>query len=143
MALKPSSSGSPDSLNSLAPVIPGFNNKTSAPVTTSVPIPRIPAFGISLAGSCASSAASGSSSIPKKNHIANGIAATIGQIPNGRKDELPASGAMLVRLSNENLPLKIAITEKMARTASAINETTIENLKESAVPEIFSSKKIT
>ncbi len=101
------------------------------------PYLRIPAFGISFAGLCASSAASGNSSIPKKNHIANGIAATIGQRPNGKKDVLPASGAILVKLSNENLPLNIDIKAKIARTPSAINETQIANLNEIAVPEMF------
>ncbi len=110
-------------------------------VITNVPRPRIPAFGISLAGSCASSAASGSSSIPRKNHIANGIAATIAQSPIGKKVEFPASGAILVRLLNENSPEKIAITVKMARTPRAINETQIANLNDKAAPEIFNSRK--
>ncbi|CAB4728446.1 unannotated protein [freshwater metagenome] len=106
-----------------------------------MPRPRIPAFGISFAGLCASSAASGSSSIPRKNHIANGIAATIAQSPIGKKVELPASGAILVRLLNENSPEKIAITVKMARTPRAINETQIANLNDKAAPEIFNSRK--
>ncbi len=37
-------------------------------------MPMIPARGMSLAGSCDSSAASGSSSMPRKNQIANGSA---------------------------------------------------------------------
>jgi hypothetical protein len=53
---------------------------------------------------------------------------------------LPASGAILVKLSNENLPLNIDIKAKIARTPSAINETQIANLNEIAVPEMFRSR---
>ena len=111
-------------------------------MTTSVPNPQIPAFGISRTGLCASSAANGSSSIPKKNHIANGIAATIAQNPLGRNVELPSVGAISNKLSTENLPLTIAMIANMARTAREAIATTIANLNDTSAPAMFNNKKI-
>ena len=65
----------------------------------SVPRAERPARGMSRTGLCASSAASGSSSMPRKNHIANGSAKRIGSTPCGRNAVWPASGAMSKSLS--------------------------------------------
>ena len=48
-----------------APVTAVLTNSTTTPEITRVIRPTMPAFGMSLAGLCASSAASGSSSMPR------------------------------------------------------------------------------
>jgi hypothetical protein len=65
IALKPSSNGSAATPSAAEPVIPGLSTSTTAPQATSVSKPVMPAFGMSLAGLCDSSAASGNSSIPR------------------------------------------------------------------------------
>ena len=79
IARKPSSSGSPAVPVASAPITPVFRKSTSRPVTISVARAQRPARGMSRTGLCDSSAASGSSSMPRKNHIANGSAKRIGQ----------------------------------------------------------------
>ena len=65
-ALKPSNSGVADVPSSAAPPpTPVLRNSTPKPVTTSVTSPHMVARGTSRAGSCDSSAASGSSSMAR------------------------------------------------------------------------------
>ena len=52
----------------------------------------MPARGMSCAGLCVSSAASGSSSMPRKNHIANGRANRIGSDAVRQERRLPGVG---------------------------------------------------
>ncbi len=94
IARKPSSSGSAATPVASAPMTPVLRNSTSRPVTISVPRAQNPAFGMSRTGFVDSSAASGSSSMPRKNHIANGSANRIGKTPCGRKADCPGSGSM-------------------------------------------------
>ena len=58
----------------------------------SVMSPTMPALGMSFAGLFVSSAANGSSSMPRKNHIAKGSENRMPTAPNGRKVDLPGAG---------------------------------------------------
>jgi hypothetical protein len=143
IARKPSSSGSAETPIFSAPITPVLRNRMSRPVTMSVPRAQNPAFGMSRTGSCASSAASGSSSMPRKNHMAKGSANRIGTTPCGRNEDCPASGSMLKRLSQLKRPEKAAIAEKTSRMAMEMIETTIANLKEIAAPAEFRAMNAT
>jgi hypothetical protein len=90
-----------------------------------------------------SSAASGSSSIPRKNHIANGSANRIGSRPCGRNSVWPGSGAMSQRLPHWNAPENSAITEKTRMMPIEMIDTTIANLNEIAAPAELSAMKTT
>jgi hypothetical protein len=138
IARKPSSSGSPATPVASAPTTPVLRNSTSRPVTMSVPRAQRPARGMSRTGSCDSSAASGSSSMPRKNHIANGRAKRIGNTPCGRNAVWPASGAMSKRLSHENRPDVAAMTENTRRIPIEMIDTTIANLNEMLAPAVLS-----
>ena len=96
---------------------------------------------MSLAGFLASSAARGSSSIPRKNQTANGIAQRIPSTPNGRNALWPGSGAMLNSLSTLNSPEKAAIREKITMIAREIIATTIANLNATLDPVAFKAMK--
>ena len=65
IARNPSSSGSPASPIAEAPTTAGLSTSTRPPLTISVTRPHMPARGMSRAGMCDSSAASGSSSMPR------------------------------------------------------------------------------
>ena len=90
-----------------------------------------------------SSAASGSSSMPRKNQIANGSAKSTPPRPNGRNVLLPGSGAMFHRLSQENRPEKIARTKNRARTDSEMTAMTTAKRNDAAAPAEFSATKMT
>ena len=98
---------------------------------------------MSRTGSCDSSAASGSSSMPRKNHIANGSANRIGNTPCGRNALCPASGAMFHSASHEKLPEKTAMAEKTRMIAIEMIETTMANLNEMLAPAAFSAMNAT
>ena len=89
---------------------------------------------MSRTGSVDSSAASGSSSMPRKNHIANGSANRIGSTPCGRNAVWPGSGSMSKSLSHENSPEKIAIALNTSRIAIEMIDTTIANLNDRLAP---------
>ena len=74
----------------------------------SVMMHRRDAFGMLRSGSRTSSAASGSCSMPRKSHIANGIAKNIAPTPNGRKLLLPAVALMSSSDEKSTLPLNRA-----------------------------------
>ena len=88
------------------------------------------ALGMSRFGSRASSAASGSSSIARKNQIANGRFLKMPEAPNGNHFELPASGGMFVRLST--LKSVSAATKNTPRT-------TIDRMQITTVNRIVAS----
>ncbi len=99
----------------------------------SVPRAMTPARGMSFSGECDSSAASGSSSMPRKNHMANGRAKRIGNQPSGRNVDDPATsgfGAMSHSLSNENRPEASAMIENTRMMPIAMIETTIAKRNE-------------
>ena len=80
------------------------------------------ALGMSRRGSIDSSAASGTSSIARKNQIANGKALKMPLIPNGRNEPSPAGAspppsAMLNHRSGLNSPLTSAATKNTTRIA--------------------------
>ncbi len=97
-------------------------------------------FGMSRLGSIDSSAASGSSSIARKNQMAKGSALKMPGIPNGRKLEFPGSGSMFVSRLESNFG--IAVTKKIARTASESRQITTENLMVASMPTMFRPTKI-
>ena len=107
----------------------------------SVPRAQSPARGMSRTGSCDSSAASGSSSMPRKSHMANGIAKRIGSTPCGRKRLWPGSGSMSKRLPQSIAPLARAMTAKSTSTPMEMTETTMANFREIAAPAVFSPTK--
>ena len=110
----------------------------------SVPRAMKPARGMSLVGLCDSSAASGSSSMPRKNHIANGSANRIGRTPCGRNARLAGVGRDVRRaMSQLNAPETIAMTEKTRRIAIEMIDTTIANLNEMLAPAELSAMKTT
>lgn len=73
-AEKPSRRGWEDAAVLVDPSTAGLRKTTIAPVTIRVSMAQRLARGMSRSGLWASSAASGSSSIPRKSHIAKGIA---------------------------------------------------------------------
>jgi hypothetical protein len=109
----------------------------------SVPRAMKPARGMSFVGLTDSSAASGSSSMPRKNHIANGRAKRMGTTPWGRKADWPGSGAILKSDAASNLPEKRAIAENTRRIAIEMIETTMANLNEMLAPAELRAMKIT
>jgi hypothetical protein len=113
---------------------PVLSTSTSRPVTIRVPRAQRPARGMSRAGSCASSAASGSSSMPRKNHMAKGSANRMGKTPCGRNSVCPASGTLSNRLSKLNTPENTAIAEKTRMMPIEMIDTTMANLKEMFAP---------
>ena len=143
IALKPSRIGSPLPEISSAPMTPGLSTSTRKAVTSRVHMPMSDPRGMSCCGVWVSSAASGSSSMPRKNQIANGRARSTPPSPIGRKVLLPASGAMFQRLSHENLPEKIASTKKTPSTASEMIVMTTANRNDAAAPTEFRATKMT
>jgi hypothetical protein len=143
IARKPSRIGSPLSLIVAAPKTPGLRMSTSSAVTSSVNMPATDPRGMSLAGSWVSSAARGSSSMPRKNQIAKGMARKIPRKPYGRKVLPPASGAISKRLSTLNLPEKTAETKKIASTPSEMIAITKAKRNDAAAPAAFRATKIT
>ena len=137
MTRNPSRMGSPLPEISAEPTIPGFRISTRNAVASSVNMPQVDPRGMSSCGVWVSSAASGSSSMPRKNQMANGRAASTPVMPNGRNLLLPASGTMSIRLSVENLPEKTARMKKIARTDSEMIVMTIANRNEAAAPMEF------
>ena len=93
-------------------------------VTARVMMPHTPAFGMSLVGSCDSSAASGSSSMPRKNQIAKGRANRMPMPPNGRNSVLPSVGAMSNSLAKSTEPVANAAIAKKAITPIEMIATT-------------------
>ena len=118
-----------------------MKNSTSSPVTMRVPRAQKPARGMSRTGLWDSSAASGSSSMPRKNHIANGRAKRMGSTPWGRNSFQPGSGAMFQSEPQSSAGEKSAMTLKTTRMPIEITETTMANLKEMAAPAAFSPMK--
>ena len=102
----------------------------------------MPAFGMSFAGLCASSAASGSSSMPRKNHIANGSA---NEDRRRRRTAgtsvLPSVGAMFHRLEKSTALAPNAMITNTARIASEMNEMISANRNEIAAPAELSAMK--
>ena len=84
--------------------------------------PTIP-LGTSTAGSLASSAAKGTPSIARNNHIPKGKAAHTPCQPKGKYSFAPAilgSGAMSNKLAVSKLPNKVIAVAKIAKTARAV-----------------------
>ena len=127
-----------------APITPVLRNSTSRPVTIRVPRAQNPAFGMSRAGLWDSSAASGSSSMPRKNHIANGRANRIGSdaVRQERRSG-PRRARCRTACPRLNWPEKIAIAEKTSRIAMEMIDTTMANLKEMLAPAELSAMKTT
>ena len=119
----------------------GLRTTTTAPLAISVNIPRMPALGMSRAGVCASSAVSGSSSMPRNSHIANGSASTTCHQPCGRNVLLPGSGSMSKRLPKSRLPESSARTPKTAMTARERTATIVAKRKEISAPAMFTARK--
>lgn len=107
----------------------------------SVPRAQRPARGMSRTGLWDSSAASGSSSIPRKNHMANGRANRIGRIPCGRNAFWPASGTMSNSDAQLKCPLNSAIAEKKRMIAIEMTDTMIANLNDTLAPAVLSATK--
>jgi len=112
----------------------------------SVPRAITPARGMSRSGVCDSSAASGSSSMPRKNHIAKGSANRMGRMPSGRNTDEPtasAFGAMSHSLSHEKAPETSAMTENSRMIAMAMIDTTMAKRNEMCAPAALSATKAT
>ena len=110
----------------------------------SVPRAQKPAFGMSRTGLCDSSAASGSSSMPRKNHIANGRANRIGKTR--RRGRNVASGPRVGGHVPQVAPTgtrrrRPPSAEKTRMMPMEMIETTIANLKEMLAPAALSAMK--
>ena len=111
--------------------------------TISVNMPKIRPFGMSRFGSTDSSAASGSSSIARNSHTANGSAASTPLQPFGRNAP-PPSGSSTSAPSGPTAMLSaqrvksaygIALTQNTTSTASASSVTITEILNDSSTPQ--------
>ena len=97
--------------------------KTRSAAISSVCMPQMDPLGTSRRGSMDSSAASGTSSIARKNQIAKGSDLKMPLIPNGSQSPPPPaislpSSAMFVQRLKSSFPEKIAARMKNASTAS-------------------------
>ncbi len=144
MALKPSSSGSPEvaSLWAPMPATEGFSHRIMKAETMSVKMPARMPRGMSRLGSTDSSAASGSCSMARNSHTAKGRQASTPMKPLGRKGPLPSGSALpsaptfmahLLKSMLDN-----ALTQNTIRQASASNVTTNVTLNDSSTPMMFS-----
>ena len=94
-------------------------------------------------GSCDSSAASGSSSIARKNQIANGIAWKIPLMPNGRNDVPPSSGGMLLsRLKSRSPDANCGDPEEHEDRERGDVDATVNRIVAS-IPTMLSATKMT
>ena len=101
MTRKPSSSGSAEVASENEPCrrpcsgapIEAFSSMIISAETISVNMPKIRPFGMSRFGSTDSSAASGSSSIARNSHTANGSAASTPLQPFGRNAPPPSGSS--------------------------------------------------
>ena len=98
----------------------------------SVPIAQTDPFGTSRRGSIDSSAARGTSSIARKNQIANGKDLKIPLKPNGNHEPpppgiSPPSFPMFVHREKSSFPEKMAAMKK--NTSTAIDKTVIVTVK--------------
>src|SRR5687768_13270343 len=104
-------------------------------------------LGMSRFGSCDSSAASGSSSMARYSHTANGMAANTPDQPKGKKSPSPFGSSTILpsgptptfSAQREKSTCGSALTKNTASTARAINVTTTGTLKDSATPQQFES----
>ena len=122
IALKPSRSGNPDVPYRNAP--PGsavLKTRVRTAAISSVCIASTEPLGTSRRGSIDSSAASGTSSIARKNQIANGSDLKIPLIPNGSHGPPPPGITVpaldwLFHSEKSSFPEKIAARKKKSRT---------------------------
>src|SRR5688572_7334275 len=111
--------------------------------TISVNMPKIRPFGMSRFGSTDSSAASGSSSIARNSHTANGIAASTpakpigrnGPLPSGSSTSLPSGPTATLRAQREKSAYGTALIQYTTSTPSASSVTITEILNDTSTPQ--------
>lgn len=126
-------SGFPASWIALEPRTPLAAKKVSTASSTRMPIEIDSALGMECTGSFASSAASGTPSTPRKNHMPKGNADQMPSRPNGSQEPEP-NASLSTGMSFRPSPLNSvnAPTAKISSAATAIAVTT--RLKRSASP---------
>ena len=123
--------------------IDAFRNMIISAENISVNMPKISPFGMSFFGSTDSSAASGSSSIARNSHTANGSAASTPVHPNGRNAPLPfgsstavpSGPAAMFSAQREKSANGIALIQNTTSTASASTVTVTEILNDTSTPQ--------
>lgn len=120
----------------LAPWAPVAERKVRTASPTSTVSERASALGIDLTGSLASSAASGTPSTPRKNHMPKGKAAQMPRSPKGSQDEEPSAPVSTGMSSRRSGSKSVnAPTAKTSRATTATAVTIRLNRSASPTPQ--------
>lgn len=127
-----------------APWAPVAAKKVIRASRARMPMEMARAFGMERTGSLASSAASGTPSTPRKNHMPKGNAAQMPRAPNGSQELEPNASGSTAMLSREPASNSVsAPNAKMSRAATAMAVTTRLKRRASPTPHRWTPMKTT
>src|SRR6185295_5193404 len=149
------SSGSPDVLNVNEPCMPSglpmleLRNVISSAEHIRVNMPEISPFGMSFFGSADSSAASGSCSIARNSHTANGSVASTPLKPNGNQEPPPSGSSIfapswptpMFSAQQSKATAEMALTQNTARMSIAAMVTMTDTRNDSSTPNKLRMRK--